>query len=98
MIRSRKMLNAAAGETCARCGADDGTIVAAHYTGLRQHIYGKGKGIKCHDPCSAHLCRTCHEYFDEPTERKSIARSEEFLHCIMLTMIRLFNNGTIAPR
>jgi hypothetical protein len=72
-----------------RCGSDDGTSVWAHYTGLRQHQYGKGKGIKGSDIIGAHLCYACHTELDQPQQRKSVEASEEFLHCVALTLIRL---------
>ncbi len=78
-----------------RCGLNDGTIVACHYTGLRQHSYGKGRGLKPDDIATADLCRTCHIYVDNPTERKSIERSEDFLHCILLTAIRRLADGVL---
>ena len=77
-------------QSCVRCGADDGTVVLAHYTGLRQHALGKGRGIKAHDIAGAHLCHACHLFFDNPTERKSIEMSEEFLFLIVLTAIRVY--------
>ena len=76
-------------QSCVRCGADDGTVVLAHYTGIRQHSLGKGRGIKCSDIAGAHLCHACHLFFDNPTERKSIEMSEEFLFLVVLTAIRV---------
>lgn len=93
--RSRKHLNGASGQPCVRCGTNDGTVVAAHYTGLRQHWYGKGRGIKPTDIATADLCLKCHTYFDNPTERKSVERSEEFLHCILLTIMRRLQDGIL---
>ena len=86
--RIPSLLALAKHSACVRCEADDGTIVAAHYTGIRQHSYGKGRSLKGSDIAVAFLCCDCHKYFDQPTERKSIERSEEFLHCIMLTLIK----------
>ncbi len=86
--RSKKYRNAAAGQACVRCWMLNETVVAAHYTGLRQHLYGKGRSIKCSDIATADLCHDCHAWFDQPTERKSTERSEEFLHCILMTIIR----------
>ena len=59
-IRSKKLLSAARGESCVNCGTQDGTVVAAHYQGLRSHQYGKGKGQKPHDILVADLCVKCH--------------------------------------
>jgi hypothetical protein len=78
-----------------RCGRNDGTVVACHYTGLRQHFYGKGTRIKCSDVATADLCGACHIYFDQPDTRKSVERSEEFLHCILMTLIRRLQDGVL---
>lgn len=96
--RSRKYLDAAEGQSCVRCGKQDGTIVGCHYTGLRQHTYGKGRGIKCSDAATADLCMECHAYFDQPQQRKSVDASEEFLHCIMLTIIRRLADKKLGVR
>ena len=105
-IRSKKYLAAAKGNSCVRCGCEDGTIVAAHYTGMRSHSYGKGTGTKCHDVLVADLCMTCHRYYDSPdlglrhnTQHnrnwKKAEMSEEFLHCVALTLIRRCADGVI---
>ena len=61
-FRSRKLLDAARGQSCQNCGADDGTIVCAH-----SNLYedGKGKGMKADDLMTAHLCVRCHEWYDQ---------------------------------
>lgn len=97
-IRSKKIREAARGQSCVRCGAEDGTVVLAHYTGIRQHAYGKGMRIKGHDFLGAELCLSCHERFDKPEMRKSIAASEEFLHLIALTWRRWISDGVIQIR
>ncbi len=61
--RNKKLLAGAKGEPCVRCGSYEG-VCSAHYTGFRQHLYGKGRGIKCSDLMSAYLCSHCHVYFD----------------------------------
>ena len=93
--RSKKIRDSARDQSCVRCGSDDGTVVLCHYTGLRQHQYGKGKGIKGSDIIGAHLCYTCHTEMDQPQQRKSIEASEEFLHCVALTLIRLVEQGVL---
>ena len=77
-------------------------MVAAHYTGLRQHRLGKGRGIKCSDIFTAHLCSKCHAEFDsisnsnfqDRTMRK-IDQSEQFMFWIMKTWERLYSQGKI---
>lgn len=95
MSGGRKITEAARGESCVRCGARDGTVVLAHYTGWRQAAFGKGRGCKGSDLIGAHLCMDCHEYFDRPAARKSIEVSEEFLFLVCLTVIRLQSRGVI---
>lgn len=99
-IRIPKLLQASSGRPCANCDAQDGTVVRAHYTGLRQQVYGKGMGHKGHDLVSADLCRKCHTAFDrylngDMTYEKKIDLSEQFLHCCMMTLIRDWREGVI---
>ena len=105
-IRSKKYLAAAKEQSCVRCGISNGTIVGAHYSGIRCHLYGKGTGTKCHDICVADLCSECHNYFDNPnlglrhsTELnrrwRKTEMSEDFLHCVMLTLIRRCEQGVL---
>lgn len=89
-----KWTDAANGESCVRCGSM-GTTVLAHYTGLRQHDYGKGKGIKGSDLIAAHLCFSCHTHFDQYLSGNDWERSEEFLHFVSMTIIRLARRGKI---
>ena len=93
--RNKKYTDAAAGQACVRCGVNNDTVVACHYAGLRQHSYGKGRGMKPDDIVTADLCYECHLYVDNPIERKSIERSEEFLHCIAMTLRRRIADGVL---
>ena len=84
------------------CGACDGTVVAAHYTGLRQQAFGKGTGIKGHDLLIADLCRECHENFDRHATSifrdkpmRQIDQSEQFLYCVAQTLIRRVQEGVL---
>ena len=101
-IRSKKLTNAARDRSCASCGACDGTIVRAHYSGMRQHSYGKGRGIKGHDCIAADLCQKCHTGFDnyemgkgDTKLQRDIDQSEQFLHCCALTLILDIEQGVI---
>ena len=81
---------------CIRCGKP-GETRTAHYNGLRQHAYGKGRGIKCSDIATAEFCHCCDQLFSESNYplfaggSKSVERSEEFLHWCMMTQIRKAN-------
>ena len=48
-LKSKKMLNGAKDQSCVNCGARDGTVVAAHYQGIRAGEFGKGTGKKPDD-------------------------------------------------
>lgn len=87
----------AAGRACLRCGAQDETVVGAHYTGVRRLDYGGGFGKKVHDLCLAPLCAVCHQYMDTKSRDKSRRweHSEEFQHYILLHILRLAAEGKI---
>ena len=100
IIRSKKITQAAKGRSCVCCGVEDGTIVRAHYSGMRQHQYGKGRGIKGHDCVAADLCIRCHGKFDkyemgngETSELRAIDQSEQFLHFCVMTVVRDIDEG-----
>lgn len=101
-----KLREAANDETCVRCNAQDGTVCLAHYSGPWQHRFGKGRGIKGEDVAAADLCGRCHQEMDEyqgiddraddaTKERQRLARSEEFLACCLLTVIRRIQQGIL---
>jgi hypothetical protein len=74
MYRSRKLLDIVRESPCQICGAQDGTVVAAHSNQQRD---GKGMGIKAHDYRIAALCYTCHADVDQgqrlnKEERKAV--------------------------
>jgi hypothetical protein len=96
--RCQQLRDSAEGRSCVRCGANDGTIVGAHYTGPRRLTYGGGHSIKVHDYLLAHLCGHCHEYMDRLSRDKAKRweHSEEFLHLIALTWERWINDGTLS--
>lgn len=92
---------AAKDQYCVRCNANDGTVVGAHYTGKRRLSYGGGFGKKAHDLVMAHLCFKCHTWMDQlarkdATEETEWRHSEEFLHLIMLTLLRLYEQGFLT--
>lgn len=84
-------------QSCVRCGRDDGTVVLAHYTGVRRLAYGGGYGRKVIDIAGAHLCAVCHREMDTLSRDKSRKweHSEEFLHLCMLTILRLAEQGVV---
>lgn len=60
--RNKKLLEVVRDSPCQLCGAQDGTVVAAHSNQLRD---GKGRSIKAHDYRIAALCYTCHADIDQ---------------------------------
>jgi hypothetical protein len=93
-----KLRRAARDQCCVRCGIDDKTVVLCHYTGVRRGDYGGGFGRKVDDIFGAHLCATCHRYFDTESRSKDKRweHSEEFQHMVLLTIRRLLAQGIIA--
>jgi hypothetical protein len=97
-VRSKKMLKGADGQSCMNCGVRDGTVVAAHYTGMRSHAFGKGTGTKPHDLLIADLCRACHAAFDGASGNllaDKIDKSEQFLYLILQTLLRRVDQGIL---
>lgn len=95
-FESKKLLDAARGLHCQNCGADDGTTVAAH---ANWHEYGKGRGLKCHDFFTAHLCFECHTWLDsgsavDPTGvYASTDKREMWESAHRKTLVCLFDRG-----
>jgi len=67
MYRNPKLLKALRDCPCSHCGANDGTIVAAHRN------QGKGMGMKVSDALVTPLCFTCHTSLDQG---KDLSREE----------------------
>ena len=72
MYRNRPLLDLVKESPCQICGAQDGTVVAAHSNQQRD---GKGMGIKAHDYRIAALCYTCHANIDQG---KTLSKQEKF--------------------
>lgn len=66
--RNEKLLKACRSIECVNCGADDGTIVAAHQN------EGKGMGLKAPDSRVMSLCFRCHSEYDQG---RSMTRDEK---------------------
>lgn len=94
-IEMPKLLKAANGQSCIRCGREDSTVVAAHYSGTESGKIGKGMGTKVHDCCVADLCRECHAAFDGYDHPNDYERGFEFLMCVAMTVARRIRDGVI---
>jgi len=92
-----KLRNLARDQSCVRCGIHDETVVLAHYTGARRLDYVGGYGIKASDLAGAHLCGPCHQHMDTLSRNKDMKweHSEEFLHLVLLTILRLAEQGHV---
>ena len=91
--RNRAYLNTAKDEPCIKCGRNDGTTVAAHYSGLGAYALGKGMGTKVSDAVTAHLCSDCHSEFDSYAAGNDERRSAEFLLLCFRTLLKNIDRG-----
>lgn len=76
-----------------RCGAQDGTVVAAHSNQLRD---GKGRGIKAHDYRIAALCFRCHAEIDQGSSMSKDERREAWEEAHRKTVGWLFDSGCVV--
>lgn len=97
-FRSPALLRHARDQACVNCGAEDGTVVAAH---SNRSIHGKGAMLKAHDCFVAHLCARCHGWLDQgggsdPTGMWTVKEKDEFFaRCMDRTLLRLFQQGKL---
>jgi ferredoxin len=94
-FRNRKLLDLAEGKPCVMCGADDGTVVAAH-SNLLEH--GKGMGTKAHDGMTAWLCSHCHFRIDQGKDLNKAEKRELTLTAICRTYQKLWDQNLIEVR
>jgi hypothetical protein len=95
MYRNKALLEAVRDCPCQHCGAQDGTVVAAHSNQLRD---GKGKGIKAHDYRIAALCHICHHQLDQGFLWDKAQRREVFEAAHRATIGWLFENGYLEVK
>jgi len=92
-LRDKKRLQACRSLPCQHCGAEDGTVVAAH---SNEGIHGKGRGIKASDEFVAALCFTCHANLDQGRMSKQ-ERTEMWQKAHEKTILLLANKNDIVP-
>lgn len=92
MYRNKKLLEAVREAPCMNCGAQDGTVVAAHSNQLRD---GKGRGIKAHDYRIAALCYRCHSDLDQGARMSKEERLNFWESAHRRTIGWLFESGHI---
>ena len=93
MYRNEKLLKAVRDCPCQHCGAQDGTVVAAH---SNQLIDGKGRGLKAHDYRIAALCFRCHAELDQGTKMSKQERVNMWEAAHRATVGWLFENNIIG--
>lgn len=77
---------------CAMCGAEDGTVVAAH---SNQQKHGKGTGIKADDWRIAALCHSCHAHIDQGKNLTKDERRELWNEAHEKTLDQMFKRGIL---
>jgi hypothetical protein len=87
-IRSSDLLRNAREIPCQHCGADDGTVVAAHTNWQG----GKGRGIKADDNLTAALCASCHYDIDQGAQWSKKERQQAFYVAHMKTVQHLVDS------
>ncbi len=92
MYRNPKLLVACREIPCQLCGAEDGTVVAAHSNQLRD---GKGRGLKASDYRIASLCFKCHSEIDQGKDLNKVMRVELWELAHRKTIGELFERGLI---
>ena len=107
-VKIKNKPDGAKGQSCINCGVNDGTVVSAHYTGMRGYSFGKGVATKASDLCVADLCMKCHAAFDQYTMvtdstsssdfQKKIDLSEQFMFAILNTLHRRIEDKIISVK
>lgn len=88
-VRSKTLLRNAREIPCQHCGADDGTVVAAH----TNHGGGKGRSIKADDNLIASLCFRCHSALDQGATMSKAERQEMWEAAHKKTVAKLTQLG-----
>lgn len=93
--RNKRLLEAVREAPCMHCGAQDGTVVAAHSNQLRD---GKGRGLKAHDYRIAALCFRCHSELDQGHQMSREERLNMWEDAHRKTVGWLFDADLISVR
>jgi len=88
-IRSSDLLRNAREIPCQHCGADDGTVVAAHTNWQG----GKGRGIRADDNLISSLCYSCHMEIDQGGKLDKTERQKIWLAAHLKTVRKLQEYG-----
>lgn len=90
--RNKTLLEVVREAPCQLCGAEDGTVVAAHSNQQRD---GKGTGIKAHDYRIAALCYSCHMQLDQGSKMSKEDRVDIWEIAHRKTVGWLFETGRL---
>ena len=93
--RNQKLLEVVRESPCQLCGAEDGTVVAAHSNQLRD---GKGRSIKAHDYRIAALCYSCHSQLDQGSKMSKEDRVDIWEMAHRKTIGWLFDNDHLGVK
>lgn len=88
--RNKKLLEVVRESPCQHCGAEDGTVCAAHSNWSED---GKGMGIKSSDASVAALCYNCHRVLDQGSSMSKEERKQMWNQAHKKTMRFLIENG-----
>jgi hypothetical protein len=91
--RNQKLLEAVREAPCMNCGAQDGTVCAAHSNQMRD---GKGRSLKAHDYRVAALCFKCHSELDQGRAMSREERVNMWEDAHRATVGWLFDNDIIS--
>jgi hypothetical protein len=75
------------------CGAEDGTIVAAH---ANWSDFGKGMSHKASDAAIAFLCFHCHSQIDQGSKLSKEARRAFWMEAAVKTWVWLIETGKVV--
>ena len=93
--RNKKLLEVVREAPCQTCGAQDGTVVAAHSNQLRD---GKGRSIKAHDYRIAALCYSCHAQLDQGSKMSKEDRVDIWEMAHRKTIGWIFDNDHLGVK
>jgi hypothetical protein len=92
MFRSKKLLESLRDCPCALCGAEDGTVVAAHRN------EGKSMGMKVSDALVAPLCFSCHRDLDQGKDLTREQRREMWNQAYINGMQYMIENKILGVK
>lgn len=87
MYRNKKLLEKMRELPCAVCGAENGTVIAAHRN------EGKGMGLKVSDALVTPMCFVCHTNLDHGKHMSREERREQWNLAYINNIKYMIENG-----